>query len=38
LLTTKQMAEWFRVSEQWLVIGRSKRYGPANIKISPNNV
>lgn len=28
LLTTKEVAEWFRVSEQWLEIGRCKNYGP----------
>jgi hypothetical protein len=35
LLTTKQVAEWFRVSEQWLEIGRGKNYGPEFEQMGP---
>ncbi|WP_316205925.1 DNA-binding protein [Bradyrhizobium sp. SZCCHNR3058] len=38
LLTTKQMAEWFGVSTQWLEIGRSKNYGPPFRKIGRKTV
>src|SRR5690348_14154410 len=33
LLTTKQQANWFGTSEQWLTIGRHKGYGPPFLKI-----
>jgi predicted DNA-binding transcriptional regulator AlpA len=38
LLTTKQLAEWFGVSEQWLEIGRGKNYGPKFIHLAPKVV
>ena len=28
VLSTKELAEWLGVSEQWLEIGRGKNYGP----------
>jgi hypothetical protein len=28
LLSTKELAEWLGVSEQWVEIGRGKNYGP----------
>jgi hypothetical protein len=34
LLTTREIAEWFGVSEQWLEIGRSKGYGPPFLRMS----
>ena len=34
LLTTKQVAEWFLCSEQWLEIGRTKGYGPPFITLA----
>ena len=34
LLTTNELAMWFRVSTQWLEIGRHKGYGPKFQKIS----
>jgi hypothetical protein len=33
LLTTKALALWLGVSEQWLNIGRHKSYGPPYVKI-----
>ena len=38
LLTTKEMAAWLGVSEQWLEIGRSKRYGPPFIRMGPRMI
>lgn len=38
LLTTKQLTDWFGVSEQWAEIGRSSGYGPRFIKLSPRRV
>jgi hypothetical protein len=36
LLTTKQVADWFAVSEEWLEIGRSKGFGPRYKRLGPN--
>ena len=38
LLTTKQVAEWFSVSTEWLEIGRSKNYGPKFVRVGPRLV
>ena len=38
LLSTKQVAEWLCVSEQWLEIGRSKKYGPEFRVMGPRMV
>ena len=38
LLTTKEVADWFSVSEEWLEIGRSKNYGPAFVRLAPRIV
>jgi hypothetical protein len=34
LLTTREVAQWFGVSEEWLEIGRSKGYGPRYTRLS----
>jgi hypothetical protein len=34
LLTTKQVADWWRVSEEWLEIGRCRNYGPKFIRVA----
>jgi predicted DNA-binding transcriptional regulator AlpA len=38
LLDTKAVADWFGVSEQWLEIGRIKKYGPKFKQMSPRVV
>jgi predicted DNA-binding transcriptional regulator AlpA len=38
LLTTKQVAAWLGVSDQWLEVGRCKGYGPPYIRLSQRNV
>jgi hypothetical protein len=38
LLTTAELAEWFGVSVEWLEIGRTKKYGPKFVKLSPRMV
>jgi hypothetical protein len=38
LLTTKQVAAWLGVSDQWLEVGRIKGYGPPYIRLSPRGV
>ena len=38
LLTTTEVAEWLRVSTQWVEIGRSKGYGPPFIVLSPRRI
>jgi hypothetical protein len=38
LLTTQEVAAWFRLSMQWLEIGRCKGWGPPFIKLSPRMV
>jgi predicted DNA-binding transcriptional regulator AlpA len=38
LLTTPALAALFRVSKQWLEIGRSKGYGPPFIRLAPQVV
>ena len=35
LLTTKQLAGWLGVSEQWLELGRAKGYGPKYVQLGP---
>ncbi len=35
LLTTEETAAWLGVSRQWLEIGRSKKYGPAYVRVGP---
>ena len=34
LLTTGEMATWFRKSKQWFEIGRSKGYGPPFVRLA----
>lgn len=34
LLTTREMAAWLQVSEQWLEIGRHRGYGPKFERLS----
>lgn len=38
LLSTQELALWLGVSLQWLIIGRSKKYGPKFVKISTRRV
>jgi hypothetical protein len=38
LLTTREAADWFRCSVQWLEIGRSKGYGPPFVRLGPKCV
>jgi hypothetical protein len=38
LLTTREIADWFGVSIQWLEIGRSKNYGPPFKRLAPHTV
>jgi hypothetical protein len=38
LLTTREVADWFRVSEEWLEIGRSKNYGPKFTRVGPHMI
>jgi predicted DNA-binding transcriptional regulator AlpA len=38
LLTTRQVAEWFSCSKEWLEIGRSKGYGPPFKRLGPKRV
>ena len=38
LLTTPALAALFRVSKQWLEIGRHKGYGPKFIRLAPQVV
>jgi predicted DNA-binding transcriptional regulator AlpA len=38
LLTTVQCAGWLGVSEMFLIVGRTKGYGPPHVRISPNVV
>ena len=35
LLTTAEMATWWRKSKQWFHIGRCKGYGPPFVRLSP---
>lgn len=35
LLSTKQVAAWLGVSEQWLELGRKKNYGPHYVRLGP---
>jgi predicted DNA-binding transcriptional regulator AlpA len=36
LLTTREVAKWFGVSEEWVEIGRSKSYGPKFVRVGPH--
>jgi predicted DNA-binding transcriptional regulator AlpA len=38
LLSTRQVALWLQVSDQWLEIGRHKNYGPRFVRLSPQRV
>jgi hypothetical protein len=38
LLETREVAEWLRVSYQWLTIGRVRKYGPPFIKVTDRRV
>ena len=38
LLTTEETAAWLGVSRQWLEIGRSKKWGPAYVRIGPRHI
>lgn len=38
LLNTRQVAEWFGCSEQWLETGRIKGFGPKFIRIGPRQI
>lgn len=38
LLSTREVAEWFGVSVQWLEIGRSKNYGPPFLRLGPQRI
>jgi hypothetical protein len=38
LLTTPAVADWLKVSTQWLEIGRSKGWGPPFIRLSTRRV
>jgi predicted DNA-binding transcriptional regulator AlpA len=35
LLSTRETAAWLGVSDQWLEIGRGKKYGPPYQKLGP---
>jgi len=35
MLSTPDMAAWFRCSTQWFEIGRSKVYGPPFVRLAP---
>ena len=36
MLTTREVAAWFGVSEQWLEIGRHRGYGPEYTRLGPH--
>ena len=38
LLTGSATADWLGVSEQWLELGRTKKYGPKFVRLSPRMV
>ena len=38
LMSTREVAAWLRTSEQWLVLGRSKNYGPPYVRISTRRI
>jgi hypothetical protein len=38
LLSTRELAAWLGVSTQFLEIGRSKKYGPKFVSISPRRI
>ena len=35
LLSTKQVAEWFQCSEEFLEVGRNVGYGPEYVRLGP---
>ncbi len=38
LLSTRSVAIWLGVSEEWVEIGRSKGYGPPFIRLGPRRI
>ena len=38
LLTTREVAEWLRVSVAWVENGRSKNYGPKFTQLGPRSI
>ena len=38
LITSKELARWFRVSLSWVEQSRTRGYGPPHIQISPNAI
>ena len=38
LLSEKDIAEWFTVSEQWVTLSRMRGYGPPFLKVGPKMV
>ena len=38
LLTTRQLADWFDVSTQWVEQGRIRKYGPPFVRIAARSV
>ena len=38
LLSTKELANWFGVSLQWLEIGRHRGYGPPFLRVGPQRI
>ena len=38
LITSKELARWFRVSISWVEQSRMYNYGPPHIQISPNAI
>jgi predicted DNA-binding transcriptional regulator AlpA len=38
LLTTKQVADWLGMSDQWLEVGRGKGYGPPYVRLSARGI
>lgn len=38
LLSTRDVADWLGISDQWLEIGRSRGYGPPFVRISPRRI
>jgi hypothetical protein len=38
LLETREVADWLRISFQWLTIGRVRGYGPPYVKVTNRRV
>jgi predicted DNA-binding transcriptional regulator AlpA len=38
LLTTRQVANWLGMSEQWVEIGRVKNFGPKFTRLGPRTI